>query len=157
MCFFPFFSPLLRPRYPLKLSACKTSLVWRGTLLSFSGFQSFAPTTYGRPAKVAGYVSSGLLRAASILPLFQDRSHIMTLVVHGLDLFGSGLPEFRIINLYSRAGSSPSARTISSDLAFPPSPLPTLVVGDFNIHNLMADPVSDYSPTEMSISFPYFS
>src|SRR5437868_867935 len=81
----------------------------------------------------------------------------MSLVCHALDLFGSGLPEFRIINLYSRVGSSPSARTISPEVAFPPSPLPTLVVGDFNIHNLMADPVRDYSPTEMSISFPYFS
>ena len=87
--------------------------VWRGRLPSFPGFQSFAPSIVGRPAKVACYVSSGLLRAASILPLFQDRSDIMTLVVHGLDLFGSGLREFRIIDLYSRMGSSSSVRTVS--------------------------------------------
>src|SRR5437868_457533 len=131
--------------------------VWRGRLLSFPGFQSFAPAVSGRPAKVACYISSGLLRTASILPLFQDRSDIMTLVVHGLDLFGSGLPEFRIINLYCHLGSSSSARTISPEVAFPPSPLPTLVVGDFNIHNPMADPVREYSPMETLISFSHFS
>src|SRR5207302_3884376 len=120
--------------------------ILRGRLQSFPGFQSFAPAVNGRPAKVACYVSSGLLRAASILPLFQDRSDIMTLVVHGLDLFGSGLPEFRIINLYSPLGSSSTVRTISPEVAFPPSPLPTLVVGDFNIHNPMADPRRNYSP-----------
>src|SRR5437868_7089139 len=131
--------------------------IWRGRLPSFPGFQFFAPAVSGHPAKVACYVSSVLLRTASILPLFQDRSDIMTLVVHGLDLFGSGLPEFRIINLYTRMGSSSSVRTVSPEVAFPPSPLSTLVVGDFNIHNSMADPIRDYSPTEMSISFPYFS
>jgi len=44
-----------------------------------------------------------------------------------------------------------------SELAFLPSSLPTLVVGDFNIYNQMADPAREYSPMEMSISFPYFS
>src|SRR5207237_6391659 len=43
------------------------------------------------------------------------------------------------------------------DVAFPSFPLPTLVVGDFNIHNPMADPVREYSTIEPSISFPYFS
>src|SRR5437868_2918458 len=122
--------------------------VWRGRLPSFPGFQSFTPAVNSRAARVACYVSSGLLRAASILPLFQDRCDIMTLAVHGLDCFGSGLPEFRIINLYSHLGSSPSARTISPELAFPPSPLPTLMVGAFNIHNPMPDPSREYSPTE---------
>src|SRR5207302_3906044 len=65
--------------------------IWRRRLPSFSGFQSFAPAVSGHSAKVACYVSSVLLNAASILLLFQDRSNIMTLVVHGLDLFGSGL------------------------------------------------------------------
>src|SRR5205807_4363945 len=91
----------------------------------FPGFQSYYLAVSGRPAKVTCYVSSILLRAASILPLFQDRSDIMTLVVHGLDLFGSGLTEFRIVNLYSRLGSSSSVRTVSSEVAFPHSPLPT--------------------------------
>src|SRR5207302_1885499 len=71
--------------------------ICRRRLPAFPGFQSIAQAVSGRPAKVACYVSSVLLRAASILPLFQDRSDIMTLVVHGLDLFGSGLPEFRMV------------------------------------------------------------
>src|SRR5205807_6055830 len=69
--------------------------IWRGRLPSFPGFQSFAPAVSGHPARVACYVSSALLRAASILSLYQDGSDIMTLVVQGLDLFGSGLTELR--------------------------------------------------------------
>src|SRR5207237_5308205 len=99
--------------------------IWRGRLPSFPGFQSFAPAVSSRPAKVACYVSSGLLRAASILPLFQDRSDIITLVVHGLDLFGSGLSKFRVINLYSHLGSSSSYLITSPKHASPsPPPLP---------------------------------
>src|SRR5205807_1566996 len=76
---------------------------------------------------------------------------------YGLDLFGSGLPEFRVINLYSQVESSTSAPTIPLEAAFPPSPLPTLMVWDFNIHNPMVDPARWYSPMEMSISFRCFS
>src|SRR5437588_4068583 len=155
--FLSFFHSFATAKAPSDIVGLQDPPIWRGRLPSFPGFQSFAPAVSGRPAKVACYVSSALLRAVSILPVFQDRSDVMTLVVHGLDLFGSGLSEFRIVNLYSRLGSSSSVRTVSPEVAFPPSPLPTLVVGDFNIHNPMADPARDYSPTEMSTSFPYFS
>ena len=69
---------------------------------------------------MACFISSSLLHAARILSLFQDRSDIMILAVHGLDLFGSGLLEFHIINLYSRVGSTPSARTIHQSWPSPP-------------------------------------
>ena len=154
--FLSFFHSFAMAKAPPDIVCLQDPPIWRGRLPSFPGFQSFAPAVSGRPAKVACYVSSALLRAASILPLFQDRSDIMTLVVHGLDLFGSGLTEFRIVNLYSRLGSSSSVRTVSPEVAFPYSPLSTLVVGDFNIHNPMVDPVRNYSPKKMSISFPYF-
>src|SRR5205807_1039779 len=54
--------------------------VWRGRLPSIPTFQSFAHNICGRPAKVACYVSSDLLRVARSLPLFQDRYDIMTRV-----------------------------------------------------------------------------
>src|SRR5437868_11431589 len=155
--FLSFFHSFAMAKAPPDIVCLQDPPIWRGRLPSFPGFQSFAPGVSGRPAKVACYVSSVLLRAVSILPLFQDKSDIMTLVVHGLDLFGSGLLEFRIINLYSQMGSSPSIRTISPEAAFPPSTLSALMVGDFNIHNLMATLSREYSPMEMSISFPYFS
>src|SRR5437588_12061460 len=56
--------------------------IWRGSLPSLPSFQSFAPAVRGRPPKVACYVSSALLPAASILPLFQAMPHILTLVPH---------------------------------------------------------------------------
>src|SRR5207302_4735608 len=150
--FLSFFHSLATAKSPPYIFGLQDPPIWSRSLPSFPGFQSFSPAISGRPAKVPCYVSSALLRAASILLSFQDRSNIMTLVVHRLDLFGSGLPEFRIINLYSRLGSSSSVRTVSPEVAFPPSPLPTLVVGVFNIHNPMADPVRHYSPTAMPIS-----
>src|SRR5205807_3768198 len=85
--FLSFFHSFATVKAPPDIICLQDPPGWRGRLPSFPGFQSFAPTTYGRPAKVACYVSSGLLRAVRILPLFQDRSNIMTLVLHGLDLF----------------------------------------------------------------------
>src|SRR5437879_4915697 len=109
--FLSFFQSFATAKAPPDVVCLQDPPVWRGRLPSFPRFQSFAPPVNGRFARVACYVSSGLLRAMSILHLFQDQSDIMTLVVHGLDLLGSGLSEFRIINLYSHLGSSPSART----------------------------------------------
>ena len=117
--FLSFFHSFASAKAPPDIVRLQDPPVWRGRLPSFPGFQSFAPTTTGHPARVACYISSGLLRAASIFPLFQDRSDIMILAVHRLDLFGSGLPEFRIINLYSCLGSSSTERTILSEVAFP--------------------------------------
>src|SRR5437868_4165902 len=90
--FLSFFQSFATAKAPPDIVCLQDPPVWRGRLPSFPGFQSFAPAVKGRPAKIACYVSSVLLRTASILPLFQDRSDIMTLVVHGHDLFGSALP-----------------------------------------------------------------
>src|SRR5437879_3966435 len=81
--FLSFFHFFATAKTPLDIACLQDPHVWRRRLPSFPGLQSFAPSISGRPAKVACYVSSGLLRAVSILSLFQDRSDIMTLAVYG--------------------------------------------------------------------------
>src|SRR5437868_160738 len=77
--FLSFFHSFATAKAPPDIVCLQDPPVWRGRLPSFPGFQSFAPVVSGRPAKVTCHVFSALLRAASILPLFQDRSDIMTL------------------------------------------------------------------------------
>ena len=47
--------------------------------------------------------------------------------------------------------------TVSPLVAFPETPFPTLVVGDFNIHHPLPDPLRFHSAEELATSFPYFS
>jgi len=50
-----------------------------------------------------------------------------------------------------------SVRTVPRDLSFPDDGFPLLVVGDFNIHQAVADPQRSYSRKDLAASFPYFS
>src|SRR5207237_5071055 len=50
----------------------------------------------------------------------------------------------------------PSRRTISPDDAFRRHFFPTLVVGDFNIHHTLSDPLRRISSNEYALSSPYF-
>ena len=47
--------------------------------------------------------------------------------------------------------------TVSPLVAFPETSFPTLVVGDFNIHHPLPDPLRSHSAEELATSFPYFS
>src|SRR5437899_5900585 len=85
--FLSFFHSFGTAKAPPDIVCLQDPPVWRGRLPSFPGFQSFAPTTTSRPAKMPCFVSSALLRAASILPLFQDIADVSTLACHGVHLF----------------------------------------------------------------------
>ena len=47
--------------------------------------------------------------------------------------------------------------TVSSLIAFSDLSHPTLVIGDFNIHYPLPDPLRSHSANELATSFPYFS
>ena len=47
--------------------------------------------------------------------------------------------------------------SVSPLVAFPASSHPTLVVGDFNIHHPLPDPLRSHSSEELAVSFPYLS
>ena len=81
----------------------------------------------------------------------------MALDVHSPSgLFDSNHPILRIYNGYSTNGSSSNIRTVAPELMFPEPDFPCLIVGDFNIHNRLSDPLRDFSPNDIAVSAPYY-
>ena len=105
---------------------------------------------------MAFYVSIYLLAQATVLPAF-DRPDVAALNVFGVDLFGKSLSHFRILNLYNLWTKRTSQMTFSTLVAFPVSSFHTLVVGDFNIHHPLPDPLRNHSAQERATSLAYFS
>ena len=129
---------------------------WRGRLPSFKGFSAFAPTAQDRRPRVAFYVSSVTLQEATVLPVFTDRSDVASLELHSPNLFGQGAGTLSIINCYSVWGDRESLHTVAPQHALPTPTHPTLVVGDFNIHQPLSDPLRVHSQAELHALFLYF-
>ena len=130
----------------------------RSRLPFFGGFNSFChPHSPGSKPKVAFSVSSSFLSYATVLPRFFDRPDVAALDFFGVGRFGGSFTQFRILNLYNLWSQRSSVRTVSPDLSFPDDGFPLLVVGDFNIHHPLADPLRSYSRRDLADSFPYFS
>ena len=106
---------------------------------------------------MAFYVSTYLLAQATVLPAVFDRPDVVALDVFGVALFGKSFSLFRILNLYNLWTKRASQMTVSPLVAFPETSFPTLVVGDFNIHHPLPDPLRSHSLDELATSFPYFS
>jgi len=160
MCFSPCLIPLLFFLLctPLILFAFRILLFGALAFLSLVGLSPFAPphSPDSKP-KVAFYVSTCCLSYAMVLPRFVDRPHVAALDLFGVDLFGGSFTQFRILNLYNLWSQRSSVRTVPPDLSFPDDGFPLLVVGDFNIHHPLADPLRSYSCRDLAASFPYFS
>ena len=131
---------------------------WRSRLPSLQNYTSFVPPSgTGNKPKMAFYVSIQLLAQATVLPAFFDRPDFVTVDVFGVDLFGKSFPHFRILNLYNLWTQRTSPMTVSPLVAFPETSFPTLVVGYFNFHHPLPDPLRSHSADELANSFPYFS
>jgi len=70
--------------------------------------------------------------------------------------FDPSMTGFTIINSYSTKGRSNNTRSVPPDIIFPVSPLPTLTLGDLNIHPPTADPLRVFKEDEIATSTPYF-
>jgi len=71
-------------------------------------------------------------------------------------LFNPSTTGFTIINSYSTKGRSNNTRSVPPDIIFPSSALPTLTLGDLNIHHPTADPLRSFKEEEIATSSPYF-
>jgi len=127
----------------------------KGFLPSFSRFKSFAPPV-GRP-RVAWYVSQDFLRRFAVLPSFPpETDDCMFLdVATPQGCFGTEFPRFTIGNVYARP-LPPFPHSISPEHALLDLDHPSLVAGDFNIHNAATDPTRLLSSKEEKESPPYF-
>jgi len=70
--------------------------------------------------------------------------------------FNPSTTGFTIINSYSTKGRANNTRSVPPDIVFPSSPLPTLSLGDLNIHHPTADPLRTFNEDEIATSTPYF-
>ena len=132
--------------------------VWRSRLPSFHNFTPFyAPCSGGFKSRVAYYVSSMLLSHVTVLPLFSDHYDVAALDIYESDLFGGFFTQFRILNVYNLRPRHAGSMPVSPIVSFPEVDFPLLVVGDFNIHHPLSDPLRAHSSEELALSFPYFS
>jgi len=131
--------------------------VYRGKLPSFSLFTVFSPPLSGgcKP-RVALPVYSSFLSTVSLLLGSFGRADVMALDMFTPDgFFNPSTTGFTIINSYSSRGRSNNTRSVPPDVIFPSSPLPTLTLGDLNIHHPTSDPLRSFKEDEIATSSPY--
>ena len=158
MCFFPFLIRLLLLSVPPILCAYKTPLFGAPTFIPFKTTSHLPPPGGSRhKPKVAFYVSTFLMAQATVLPAFFNRPDVAALDLFGVGLFGKSFSHFRILNIYNLWTRRTSQMMVSPLIAFPDLSHPTLVVGDFNIHYPLPDPLHSHSADELATSLPYFS
>ena len=156
--FLSFFNSFTVVKCPHNIVCLHDPPFWCSRLPSFQNYTSFAPPGgTGNKPKLAFSVSTYLLAQATVLPAFFDRSDVAALDLFGVDLFGKSFSHFRISNIYNLWTKRTSQMTVSPLVAFPDLSHPTLVVGDFNIHHPLPDPLRSHSAEELATSFPYFS
>jgi len=156
--FLSLFGSFTQLALPLSIVALQDPPVYRGKLPSFNLFTVFSPPTTGASKpRVAFYVESSFLSTVSLLPRFFGRGDVMALDHFTPDgFFNPSTTGFTIINSYSTKGRSNNTRSVPPDIIFPSSPLPTLTLGDLNIHHPMADPLRTFKEDEIATSTPYF-
>jgi len=70
--------------------------------------------------------------------------------------FNPSTTRFTMVNSYSTKGRSNNTRSVPPDIIFPSSLVPTLTLGDLNIHHPTADPLRSFKENEIATSAPYF-
>ena len=129
--------------HPPSIVALQDPPGYRGKLPSFNLFTvCFPPTGNGCKSRVAFYVYSAFLATVSLLPRFFGWGDVMALdLFTPTCFFNPSTTGFTIINSYSTKGRLNNTCSIPADVIFPAFPLPTLSLGDLNIHHPGADPL----------------
>jgi len=155
--FISLFGSFTQLAHPPSIVALQDPQVYRVKLPSFNLFTVVSPpTTGGCKPRVAFYVFSSLLSTISLLPRFFGSGDIMALDLFTPDgFFNPSTTGFTITNSYSTKGRSNNTRSVPQDIIFPSSPLPTLTLGDLNIHHPMADSLRVFKEDEIATSTPY--
>jgi len=107
--------------------------------------------------RVVTYVSKRFVTVVSALPWFFDRGNLMIINFPSENgLFESAFTVFRIYNTYSTIHPSTSQHTSIPEDLFPTHILPSLTVGNLNIHNYLSAPARLLSDSEFNVSSQYF-
>jgi len=156
--FLSLFGSFTQLAQPPSIVALQDPPVYRGKLPSFNLFTVFSPpASTGCNPGVAFYVYSSFLSTISLLPWFFWRGDVMALDLFTPNgFFNPSTTGFTIINSSSTKGRTNNTRSVPPHIMFSSSPLPTLTLGDFNIHDPTADPLRTFKEDEIATSTPYF-
>jgi len=156
--FLSLFGSFTQLAHPPSIVSLQDPPVYKGKLPSFNLFTALSPPmTGGCKPHVAFYVYSSFLSTISLLPRFFGRGNVMALDLFTPNgFFNPSTTGFTIINSYSTKGCANNTRSVPPDIIFPSSPLPTLTLGDLNIHHPTADPLRVFKEDEIATSSPYF-
>jgi len=130
--------------------------LWRNCPPVFRNYKCFFPSaTDSYKPRVATYVHERLLTMISVLQLFFQRGDLMAVNFHSPE----GLSDtthnfFSLYNAYSIRNGH--IRSVSPVDLFPQHDIPTLILGDFNIHHSASDQTRLLSDHHYFISSPYF-
>ena len=156
--FLSLFNSFASVKAPPDIVCLQDPPVWRSRLPSFHNFTSFhAPCSGGFKPRVAFYVSTMLLSHVTVVPFFFRLNDVAALDIYGSDLFGGSFTQFHILNVYNLRPRHAGSMTVSPVVSCPQVDFPLLVVGDFNIHHPLSDPLRAHSTVELVLSFTYFS
>lgn len=126
--------------------------------LAASGFDAiFPPNRTGGKTRVATFISKNL-SSISFLPIFVDRDNIIAtsffLKKRGPH-YQQHLDRLMVVNVYNR--KKRSSHCITPDRIFHDAPCgPTLIMGNFNMHNPTTDPSRLFNNNEIGESILYF-
>lgn len=116
----------------------------------------FPPMNKDTKVRVCFYVLKSWEATISFSHLFFDRGDFCGIsFTFKKAVFSRGFTSLSLYNVYN-AHIDRTTRSVNHLLAFPPSPHPSLVLGDFNIHHQLSDPLRSLSKQEMELSSPYF-
>src|SRR6266699_1797528 len=102
------------------------------------------------------YIRTSFLNSISLVPLFFNRGDICGLSISYPDKgFRRLFKSLTIYNIYNKH-SGRFSRSVPPQLCFQKTTLPTLVLGDFNIHHQTADPLRTFKRSELTLSSSYF-
>src|SRR6266702_878704 len=102
------------------------------------------------------YILTSFLNSISLVPLFFNRGDICGLSISYPDNgFRRLFKSLTIYNIYNKH-SGRFSRSVPPQLCFQKTTLPTLVLGDFNIHHQTADPLRNFKRSELTLSSSYF-
>jgi len=152
--FLSLFGSLTQLAHPPSIVALQDPPVYRGGLHSFGLFPSFSPPS-NRSCNlwVPFYLYNSFLSSISVLLRFFQWGDVIALDLFTSDSFcNPSMTAFTIINSYSAKGRSNNSRPVPREIINPSIPLPTLTLGDLNIHHPTADPFRVFKEDELATS-----
>src|SRR3978361_1893689 len=143
--FISFFS-IIKSKNP-DIIAVQDPFLWNSKLLSAPSFTLIYENSFPKP-KVTTYINNNLLKHAEYISAPPSSPYIQTITIH--------LPNNNPIVIRNIYNTPWNANEIETFTIFVNSHIPTIVLGEFNLHSPSSDPLRLFNRREIWASTPYF-